>query len=399
MLPNKLSDVAIGHIQSLAANGIAESRIIEFKRDIPAMTDAGKKEFLADVSSFANSIGGDLIFGVEEVDGVATACPGLTGFDADADSLALQSLIRDAVSPRMPVECETILGFPNGPVLVIRVGHSWAAPHMVTFKNNSKFFARGNGGKYQMDVTDLRNSFGLMGRARERIESWIQGRVDLVQDGESPIGHCNGLMVAVHVIPMESFDETIRLQPDDFPQNGNAHRRMQPPTGNAWGQRFNIDGYALVANGVVPSYTQLFRSGKVEKVIVQQGTPNGQGQWELNGHSLDKKVIECTWDGIQALVELGFSMPMLVAISVCNADNVFLYYIDHTGQGESERAFGINQVLAPGVMLEEMPSSLARSLKPAIDVIWNASGLPSSMSFRDGNFFPPLAEDIPNDAE
>ncbi len=394
MLPRKLTDIQLEHIRALVENGVAESRIIEFKRELPTMNDSGKKELLADVSAFANSIGGDLVFGIDEVDGFASECLGLAGFDPDADLLTLQSLIRDSVSPRLPVECECVPGFDRGPVLVIRVAHSWAAPHMVTYKNSSRFFARSNGGRYQMDVTDLRNAFGLMGEAKMRIENWIRHRVSLVQDGDSLLGQRDGLLIAVHVIPMESFDESVRLQPDDFPEEGEARRRLQPPTGNGWNSQFNFDGLALVSPGGVPSYTQLFRTGKIEKVVVQ---PADEREWELNGHSLDKKVIECAWDGIQALLGLGLSMPMLVSVSICNAENARIYWTSRAGP-ESERAIGIRKVIAPEILLEEVPRSFPKLIKPALDVIWNASGLRSSKSFRDGQFVPRLPEDIPNEA-
>jgi len=35
-------------------------------RDLPSGSDADKKEFQADVTSFANAAGGDLVFGIEE---------------------------------------------------------------------------------------------------------------------------------------------------------------------------------------------------------------------------------------------------------------------------------------------------------------------------------------------
>jgi predicted HTH transcriptional regulator len=53
-------------LQTLVSNKVAEGKKIEYKQALPGNSDSEKKEFLADVSSFANAIGGDLIFGVEE---------------------------------------------------------------------------------------------------------------------------------------------------------------------------------------------------------------------------------------------------------------------------------------------------------------------------------------------
>jgi len=40
--------------------------MLDYKRDVPGESDQDKKEFLADISSFANATGGDLIYGVDE---------------------------------------------------------------------------------------------------------------------------------------------------------------------------------------------------------------------------------------------------------------------------------------------------------------------------------------------
>jgi predicted HTH transcriptional regulator len=64
-------------LEALVANGVAERRDLEFKRDLPGDTPRDTHEFLADVTSLANAQGGDLIFGIEEDDGTAKALLGL----------------------------------------------------------------------------------------------------------------------------------------------------------------------------------------------------------------------------------------------------------------------------------------------------------------------------------
>jgi predicted HTH transcriptional regulator len=53
------------HIESLVTNEVPEGRTIEYKQALPGGNDVAKKEFLADVSSFANASGGDLLYGVD----------------------------------------------------------------------------------------------------------------------------------------------------------------------------------------------------------------------------------------------------------------------------------------------------------------------------------------------
>ncbi len=58
------------HLQALIENGYGERQTVEYKRELASGSDADKREFLADGSSFANAGGGDLIFGIEAEDGV-----------------------------------------------------------------------------------------------------------------------------------------------------------------------------------------------------------------------------------------------------------------------------------------------------------------------------------------
>lgn len=56
--------IAEADLLALISNAVSEGRTIDYKRELPGNSDGEKKEFLADVSSFANTSGGDLIFGL-----------------------------------------------------------------------------------------------------------------------------------------------------------------------------------------------------------------------------------------------------------------------------------------------------------------------------------------------
>lgn len=147
-------------IDSLVANATEEGRNIEYKQALPGNADKQKKEFLADVSSFANASGGDLLYGVEEQrdgegkpTGIPTSVPGVPIPNADAEIRRLENIIRDGIRPRIAgVHLRTVDGFANGPVLLIRIQRSYALPHMVTFQEHSRFYARNSKGKYPLDV-------------------------------------------------------------------------------------------------------------------------------------------------------------------------------------------------------------------------------------------------------
>lgn len=149
-------------LKLLIENKEQEGKKIEYKAKILANADSEKKEFLYDVSSFANASGGDLIYGMETELGIPTKLSGMTISDLDSEILRLDSIIISGIEPRIP-------GFTIHPirlksqnyVIIIRIPRSWALPHMVKFKNSSKFYSRRSAGKYQLDVSEIGSSCSI----------------------------------------------------------------------------------------------------------------------------------------------------------------------------------------------------------------------------------------------
>src|SRR5271165_1603151 len=93
-------EIAESDILRLKDAGVEEGKTIEYKRELPGAKDEEKREFLADVSSFANTEGGDILYGVDEDQGIITDIVCVSSPDFDAEKLRLENLIRDGISPR-----------------------------------------------------------------------------------------------------------------------------------------------------------------------------------------------------------------------------------------------------------------------------------------------------------
>jgi len=131
VIPKRFENITKADIDALVTNAVAEGRTIDYKRTLPGGTDDEKREFLANVSSFANAAGGDILYGVEEDKGIPTAANGLPGIDPDAEILRLDNIIRSGIEPRVPaVQIKAVDGFSAGPVMVLRAPKSWSSPHM-----------------------------------------------------------------------------------------------------------------------------------------------------------------------------------------------------------------------------------------------------------------------------
>lgn len=88
-------------LQELVANGVLESKVLEFKADLQVITDEQKREFLSDVTALGNSDGGDIVFGMRAEKGVAKELVGLRNFVPDDRIGQLENLLRDFVQPRL----------------------------------------------------------------------------------------------------------------------------------------------------------------------------------------------------------------------------------------------------------------------------------------------------------
>jgi predicted HTH transcriptional regulator len=79
MLPDRFDDIGSADILRLVDDKTSERKRLEYKEKLTIDTLDQKAEFLADISSFANASGGNIIFGVSDErdeNGNATGVPG-----------------------------------------------------------------------------------------------------------------------------------------------------------------------------------------------------------------------------------------------------------------------------------------------------------------------------------
>lgn len=101
MINKSIKDIIVEKFKILKDNGVPEGKIIEYKQDLKLFQDNDKKEFLYDVSSFANATGGDLIFGISEnrETGLPETLAGISISNFDEEIRKIESLMRDGIVP------------------------------------------------------------------------------------------------------------------------------------------------------------------------------------------------------------------------------------------------------------------------------------------------------------
>jgi hypothetical protein len=230
MIQRALEHINEADLQGLIAAGRAEGVQLDFKRGFPGNTDEEKKEFLADASSFANKIGGDLVFGIDETrengraTGIAGALAPIAAGDVDAALLRLEAILRDGLSPRLPDVRIGRVPVTGGVVIVMRIGQSFIAPHQIAFQRSGKFYSRNAAGKYQMDVDEIGRAFRWRDELPRRIAELHRQRVSEIRAGRIPVLLVGEPHVVLHVVPMGAFS----AQPVDVPLWLSQQDRLRP---------------------------------------------------------------------------------------------------------------------------------------------------------------------------
>ena len=266
-------------LQTLIESQTPEGKTVEYKGELPGGTDGEKKEFLADVSSFANAQGGYLFYGIEEAAGEPQRISGLQLGNVDEKKLQLENLIRVGLDPRLPrvdLYAISLLGQPNSWVLLLHIQKSWLAPHRVVFKDHGHFYSRNSAGKYRLNVSELRTAFELVGTAAERIRNFRADRLGKIVAGDTP-QHLpeQAPKLVLHLIPFLAFDPAQRFEPHTLTYDSTGGppllrtlsfepiERFQEQV-SATKVRVNFDGLLCYRSNA--EYAQIFRNGCIEAV-------------------------------------------------------------------------------------------------------------------------------------
>lgn len=321
MLGRKLEDLTFEDIRALVPAGLSEGRTLEFKRDPLGGSDDAKREFLADLSSFANSQGGDLIFGVTDENGIATAADGVTVNDPDAEILRLESLARDGLQPRISgLHSRWLPKDSTSGAIVIRVPASLNAPHRIVFKNSGRFWRRHSRGKAEMDVAELREAFTASAGALQQLKL-LHGQITKL----SPIALIEGPCLFVTVVPLAQgrLSEDLSLTgPDDAAQPSWGRNRDWGPI---------LEGYLVwspMSDGTAYAQALTHRRGYVEMVSAQKSFHQEEPKW-IWAAELQRSLRSNVSQGIRTLRGHGLEGPWVVMASLSETRGYDLHSGDH----------------------------------------------------------------------
>ncbi len=394
MIFNKQIDkLNIEDIQSLIDNSVCENKKLEYKKELNILTDSDKKEFLADISSFANANGGDIIFGVEEDDNekIPSKILGIKFENEDVLIRKLEDFIRQSIEPTiLNIDYKIIMVEEKKGVLIIRIPQSLIAPHRVEYKGHNKFYTRNNKGKYQMDVNELRISFNSGLSLEKRIEEFKMERYCEILANKYDKLIIDSPIFVIHYIPLVSFNELSQLTIKNIDEAMN--KSNSKALGYGYSKRITIDGIAIdYKENDKSSYAIYNKNGIIEKATTNFFKKNFAVENirptpiidMINGYQIINKIIEDFKEVKEYFYSVGISSPIIISCSILNAKGFTIPSNDFFDiYGEIDR----DLLLIDNLYVDNFDIEAEYILKPIFDSIWNACGYDSCKAYKNEKY-------------
>lgn len=376
-------------IDFLLENRVAECRTLDYKRCLPGASQRDKFHFLADVCAFANTVGGDLIYGVVESEtesGLPDALLGLADIETDSEIRRLDQMISTGIMPRIPrIRIKQIDGFDQGPIILLRVPKSFTGPHALTKDDWVLYYARSSTSNMPMDVQQIYAAHSATYGLTDSIKRFRMERLSSILMDETPVLLPDAPKLVLHMLPVSAFDETAR---NDV--LGNAGRLLGElrPMGNAGTlSRYNLDGILVYAqfqreSNNSHSYVQLFRSGNIEAVRALEIVDPNVGN-RVAGLALENCILSSILNYLDYLSNIGVEPPINLAISLLGVAGLTLE-CDSLRFIRSNMAFDRDVLKLPEVTLNNHPGrDIDLFMKPVLDSIWQACGYEKSPCYNN----------------
>lgn len=397
MIKKTLDRITAEDIIALIDNQEHEGKTLEYKVQLYPLPkgrddDAVRKRLEAcrDISAFANSEGGDIVFGISDsID--------LVGIDPDTDldryMLSLSNALDGCVTPKIGGLRHKVIDCGEGKrAMVLRIPKSVSAPHMVSHPQlaatTESFWLRNPNGKRRFDVAELRDAFGQATTFADRIRTERYNRLSLLAEGSLPVELKNPAMVVLHIFPLNAFSGNgLHVSSQ---QIAGLRKVVQPFHAGELGSvgwTLNLAGVLTFQKDqgeTVQGYTQVFRSGGIEAVD-NVFFSEGKGKFVNPGY--EGHVISAAREYLDLLTSMDVNPPFVLMLTILNVEGYHLpLNFGRIAGHEIDERF----LILPDVEVDVWPTDLAQTFRPVFDMVWQAMGIVSSPNYdKAGNWVEP----------
>lgn len=387
----RIEEITEVDLQTLKSNEVQENKTLEYKSTLPDNSYDAKKEFLADVSAFANASGGYLLFGVKDEGGVPIEVCGIEDVDSDGEKARLENLLRDNIDPRIPgISIRAIELESSAVVFVMFIPRSWAQPHVVRFQKHWRFYSRNSAGKYPLEVSELRAAFNLSESASERIRRFRADRLGKIVAGETPLLLPDVAKIVLHIVPISASDPTILFDVASLAKQNSSH--LSPMHSGGWNNRHNFDGFLTYSPPIgekqYGTYLQIFRNGSIEAVDARLLGSTLRSRPDppfIPSVVFEEEIIKALRSYLYVQNDLlGVSPPVFIMLALLGVKGYEMAVKRSRFWSVDSHPIDRDSLILPEVIVETFDCDAAEVLRPIFDVVWNAAGWSHSVNYDKG---------------
>jgi len=291
--PDQYSDEELETwVRNLVDDQVSEGPRLDYKQAISLKSEKEKLEAAKDISSFANEIGGTIIYGIPEKrksDEVALPLKPY-GIDQTPDfESRLENIYIDSISPCLPewrIRKVELTEYRGKVVYVAWVPESWAGVHMVEAYGNQKYYRRGQLRAVAMSEHEVRQRYERLRIGQSALKDFLSSS-ELNYPSEYLHEYLQDDIAISHYIacPAMLFSERVNFTTSDMRVWLDEHRYELWQ----WFHKWPFDNWAPFAYGVRakepncdPSWmVELHRNGAISHWSTAVVRKDDQGKYKL----------------------------------------------------------------------------------------------------------------------
>lgn len=377
---------------------IGENLNLEYKSQLNIDNGDLRKEFLEDISAFANSNGGHILFGIKEDKGVPIEILGIEVDDVDNFKLKLQNILNSSISPQIDYSLGIVKISDLKFILIIQIYESFIGPHGVQSNGHYKFNRRIDGARKPMGIDELKDAFLENGNLVDKIRNYRLERLQKIKSNKTPVDFFGDNLIVIHLIPRQAFTSNNTINIDTMKRIRSDQQLWLKAlySGNTGTKpELNFDGlYSWLGDystRLARCYVQVFRNGIIETaenlLLNRDGIGfDEQHKNDLPSLAIEEQIYKFVNDAILFYNTIGIQPPFYIFISMLGVK----------GKTMASKRLHLhksyireNNLLMPEVIITDINADIKKSLKNVIDMLWNASGIDSSIYFDENGEWKP----------
>jgi len=382
-------------IRHLVDNEVEEGPRLDYKAQLNLSTPKDRREAAKDVTSFANEVGGVLLYGMPEKrtnDKTAVPCRPYGIDPAAGVESQLENVYIDGIRPSLGewrIRPIPLSEYPGKVAYLVWTPESWLGPHMVEAFGDRRYYRRGQLRAVEMAEHEVRERYQRTQRAQDRLERFLASHelnFSEIYFWRAPTGGSH-YVIAPHTL-YDRIDFTaanMRSWLDTNPYPGPTSQWIP----SAVGVRTSLQEKRTALGIVRDDFLQVFRNGAISHWRETEGKLTGDDGFLIASVAELRKVQTLLTYARRLFAQIGYWGPLRVEATIrAQRPRIVLA----VGQWSSEFPTLLSPDGAVHISFEHASSDLLADPKSTLrrmaDELFRAFGLWDAASLFDehGNF-------------